>query len=142
MFFKFEDQINSLLEILNYDCCWVCAVILIPVVDSCLCQERCPFCTVCPANVCSWIIPHHKKTQLFLIDPSPQFLLNKLKRLFLRLTKINMFQIKPISLAVILKNVIEWSKSHSWSFVASCPNNIVLGCKIRRKWLTCLFFDF
>jgi hypothetical protein len=100
-------------------------------VNSGLGQKRCPANSIRSTNVGSGVISDHKKAQFLLLDFPAQLILDKLESLELRFSKVYMFKVKAVFLAVILENVVEWPESHSWAFVASCPNDIVLSSE---KW--------
>lgn len=71
-------------------------------VYSCLGQKRRPSHPIGSTNIRSWIVTNHEETQLFLIDPSAELLLNELECLEFWFTEVNVLEIEVMSLAMVL----------------------------------------
>lgn len=128
--FKLDDQIHCLFEVLNNDCCWVFCIVFLPAMDSCLGQKGCPSNPIRSTDICTRIVTNHKETQLLFIYPFTHLLFNEFECFKFWFAEIDVFEVKSYLFTMIFQYVIKGSKSHSWSFIPSCPDDIILGSKI------------
>lgn len=139
--FQLDDQIHCLFEVLDNNCCWIFHVVFLPAMNSCLCQKGCPSSSVCSTDICTRVIANHKKTQLLFIYPFAHFIFNEFECFKFWFTEIDVLKVKSHLFTMIFQNIIERTKSHSWPFIPTCPDDIILCSKIGRQRFALWFFN-
>lgn len=129
LFWGFGYDFDGFVEIFDHEACWIIRIILLRSMNSSLSEERVPADSIGTSDVSPRVIPHHKKHSLRLSLPHLPF--HKLKSLQLRLPIVNMLnQIEIMPFAMLIEHIIERAEGNARLEVASCPDNVVLGCKI------------